>query len=354
MTIYNIQTAKQEYLNQFYQTLLSILGSSGSGVGDIATPRLTLIGKTLVKIDELMPQAEGIQFNLANSDNSNVIQLYINSLLDESANHILQIAPIHILNPAFATPAPVFIVGSEVGYIWLPDDYMRLVSFKIAGWLQEVNAPITARDPKYVLQKYRATRGGPAKPVVVINSAIKTNVAVAQIDKITLAGASGVAHISGPGSLTKTATFNATLAQTAIDFVAAYAADYAAKDIALTRSNADLIFTAAVAGTPFDHPTILTIEGDLTGAITYTQTNVPEKEVKRTLEYYSDPTKNHTLEKFSYIQLVGAEHIQSNLHDALTWLCASKVLQIWGESGGGGSYSEKALQQVELCFKNLM
>lgn len=354
MTIYNIQTAKQEYLNQFYQTLLSILGSSGSGVGDIATPRLTLIGKTLVKIDELMPQAEGVQFNLANSDNSNVIQLYINSLLDESAVHILQIAPPHMLNPSLSAPAPVFTAGSEVGYVWLPDDYLRLIGFKIVGWLQEISTPITTRDPLYVLQKYRATRGGPAKPVAAINSAIKTNVAVAQVDKITLVGTSGHMHISGPGGLTRTATFNASLSQTALNYVTAWATDYAAKGITLTRNSAELIFTAATAGTAFDHPTIVTLEGDLSGEITYVTANVPAKEAKRILEYYSDPTKNHTLEKFTYIPIIGAEHIQANLHDAVAWLCASKVLQIWGESGAGGSYSEKALQQVELCFKNLL
>jgi hypothetical protein len=354
MSIYNIQTAKQEYLNQFYQTLLSLLGSSGSGAGDIATPRLTLIGETLVKVDELMYQSEGIQFNLANSDNSNVIQLYVNSLMDEAAKHILQIAPRHILIPTQAEPAPVFTAGSAIGFIFLPEDYLRLISFKIAGWLQDAVMPITTLDPLYILQKYRASRGGIAKPVIAISSAIKTNVPVAQVDHVEVVGSSGSAHLSGPGALTRTLTFNTSEIQTATDFVTAWAADYAAKGITLTRSNATLIFTAAAAGTAFDHPTVLTVEGDLTGEITFVQANVPAKQALRTLEYYSDPSKQHTLEKFTYVPLVGAEHVQQNLHDALTWLCASKVLQIWGESGGNGAYAEKAMQQVELSFKNLL
>lgn len=351
MAIYNIQTAKQEYLTQFYQTLLSLLGSSGSGAGDIATPRLTLIGETLVKIDELMAQAEGVQFNLANSDNSNVVQLYVNALMDESAKHVLQLAPIHKLIPVAASEAPVFVAGSEVGFVYLPDDYLRLKSFKITGWLQEVAIPITTHDPKYSLQKYRATRGGAAKPVIAISSTIKTNTPVAQSDQVELTGTSGEAHISGPGMLTRTATFSASLTQSAINFVMAWADDYAAKGITLTSDSAKLIFTATSAGTAFDHPTILTTSGDLSGEITFLQANIPAKEGKRTLEYYSDPTKNHVLEKFLYIPLVGAEHVQSNLHDAITWMCASKVLQVWGDSGG--AYAEKAMAQIQLCFKNL-
>lgn len=354
MAIYNIQTAKQEYLNQFYQTLLSLLGSSGSGAGDISTPRLTLIGEVLVKIDELMPQAEGVQFNLANSDNSNVVQIYVNSLLDESAKHILQIAPLHILIPSICLENAVFAVGAEVGFVYMPSDYLRLKSFKLSSWLQEVTIPITTEDPKYALQKYRATRGGAAKPVVVLSSAIKTNAPVAQIDKITLVGESGEAHVSGPGSISRTLTYNTSLTQTASNFVTAWVADYAAKGITLTSNAGVISFTAATSGVPFDHPTVLTTEGDLSGEIAYYQANVPAKEAKRTLEYYSDPSKTHTIEKFLYIPLVGAEHLQENLHDALTWLCAAKVLQIWGESGGGGSYAEKALQQVELSFKNLL
>ncbi len=357
MTIYNIETAKQDYLNQFYQTLLAILESSGSGtgIGDISAPRLSLIGETLVKIDELMPQAEGIQFNLTGADNSNVIQLYVNSLMDEAAKHLLQIVPIHRLNATDGSAiATQHTAGSEVGFIYLPTDYLRFVSFKITGWLQEVTAPITTLDPKYILQKYRASRGGIAKPIVAINSATKTNAPVAQIDQVALVGSSGTLQISGPGGLVRSAAFNTTPTQTAIDFVAAYAADYTAKGITLTRSVEKLIFTAAVAGTGFDHPVLLTIEGDLSGVITRTQANVPTKEAVHILEYYSDPTKNHALEKFQYIALVGAEYIQSNLHDALTWLCASKVLQIWGENGGSTSYAEKALQQVELSLKNLL
>jgi len=357
MSIYDIGVAKQEYLNQFYQTLLSILNTNGGsgGAGDISAPRLTLIGLVKVKLDEIMAQSEGIQFSLDNVENSNTIDLYINALLDESAKHILQTAPRHVIKPTDGrAAAPVFVAQSTVGYIYLPDDYLRFLSFKIASWLQEVNELKTTEDSSYKLQKYSFTRGGIAKPEVFINSKTKTNVAVAQVDSVTFIGSSGEAQVSGPGALSKAIDFNTSEIQTATDFMTLYAADYTAKGITLSRVNNKITFTAAVAGVPFDHPIVLTVSGDLTGEVLLVTANVPVKEAKKVLEYYSDPTLTHTLEKFMYIANVGAEHIQSDLYDALSWLCASKVLQIWGQFSGNASYAEKAAQQVQLSFQNLL
>ena len=354
MAIYDINTSKQDYLTQFYQTLLLLLNSSGTGAGDISTPRLSLIAMTKVKIDELMAQSEGVEFNLDNADNANIIDLYINALLDESAKHILQTAPIHAIIPTDGgTIAPQFTPGSEDGYIWLPDDYLRLVSFKIAGWKRDASNPITTRDPLYALQG-TVLKGGKAKPVIVLNSRIKTNAPQAQIDSVKVVGSSGTAQISGPGGLSKELVFNTSEIQTASDFVTANSAAYTGKGITLSRTNNTLYFTANVAGVPFDHPIIITTDGDLTGEVSRDQANIPAREGKKILEYYSDPTKVHTLEKFLYIANVGAEYIQADLHDALTWLCASKLLQIWGQFSGNESYSAKAMSQVELCYQNLL
>jgi hypothetical protein len=103
---------------------------------------------------------------------------------------------------------------------------------------------------------------------------IEVNAFVAQIDTVTLSGASGDAIITVAGGLTKTAIFNTSLTQTATDFVTNHAADYLAQDIVLTSSGEDLIFTADVAGTPFDHPVITNDSGDLDGAVVNTQANV--------------------------------------------------------------------------------
>jgi hypothetical protein len=357
MAIYDIDTSKQEYLEQFYQTLLLISSSSsgggGTSVGDVPVPRLRLIAMTKLKIDELMAQSEGLQFNLVSADNANVLDLYINGILDESGKHVLQTAPKEVLIPTVGVnSSPVFVVGSEDGFIYLPDDYLRYIAFRISGWKTDGQL-ITSQDPRYALQG-TVLKGGSSKPIVVITSRIKTNVPVAQVDTILLVGLAGTAQISGPGGLSKGIGFNVSLSQTAADFVSAHASAYLNKGIVLTRDGAKLIFTAAVAGTAFDHPFILTLTEDLSGDVSSEVANLPTKEGKKVLEYYSDPSKAHTIDRFLYIANVGAEHVQENLYDAVTWMAASKLLQIWGQVAGNSSYAEKAMSQIELSYKNLM
>ena len=572
MSIVDISTAKTAYLNQFYQTLLSMITSGGGnsiGTGDISAPRLTLIGLTRIKIDEAMFQNEGVQFNLANADNSNVIDLYINAILDESAKHILQTAPVHIITPTdggLLDCIPVPDANGTIGYVILPDDYLKFISFKMPDWLQDAETITLPTDPKYKLQKYKATRGGIAKPVVVLSSKTRTNTPQKQTDSITFAGTSGACVISGPGGLNKTVEFTTSLADTVAAWVTANASDYQGRGVVLSYpyatipTNASFIvgigsltdgayyyrvsamfgtdetdastetyisisklttpeissvtvdtgilpistysyrvsaintigetlassavtislssnntgatvnwnavsgatgykiygrtsglerliatvgavttyhddgsgilgssfvpianttgggvnvnwsavagatgyrvygrstgtelllasvgavttflddgtitpsgaftdsgtvpdrvfFTALVAGIAFDHPAILTTVGDLTADVAKILPNIPAREAKRTLEYYSilpGSPPNHTIDRFLYIANVGAEYIQPNLYDALTWMAASKLLQIWGEFSGNASYADRAMKQVELSYQNLL
>jgi len=75
---------------------------------------------------------------------------------------------------------------------------------------------------------------------------------------ITLTGSSGTADITVNG-ITKTATFNSSLTQTATDFVTANAAAYLAAGIVLTSDTADLIFTVnATEGYP-----IITVDAEI-------------------------------------------------------------------------------------------
>jgi len=92
----------------------------------------------------------------------------------------------------------------------------------------------------------------------------------AQVDTVTLTGSSGTANVTEAGGLTKLATWNTSLTQTATDFVTAHAAAYAAVGITLTSSTVDLIFTGAVAGVSFDHPVITNVTPDLAGTVVNT------------------------------------------------------------------------------------
>lgn len=352
MAIYDFSKEKQDYTTAFYELMLSVLSASGGNL-DLSAPRLTLIGTVKLKIDELQAQQEGVQFiDVSSDDISNTLDLYINGLLDECAKHVHQTAPLHIIIPADGSDATPVDAGT-IGHVIIPDDYLRFVSYKMSTWLQEVTFPILTTSKKYKHQKYLATRGGIAKPVVALNTIKVTNTPVKQVDTVTLSGTSGTANLSCAG-VVSVLTFNTSLTQTATDFVTAFAADYLVVGVVVTSSGADLIFTASVAGTPFTSPWVSSLTGDLAGTTVHTTVNVPAVEGKRTIEYYSVPTGTHTLSKFLYIAQVGAEYVQDNLTDALTWLCASKVLQIMGDITNQGGYAEKALEQVELSYKNLM
>jgi len=354
MPLYDLPTLKQTYSDAFYATLLAILEANGGSSGDIAIPRLTLIFSVKLKVDELMAQSEGVRFSLSETANSNVIDLYINGLLDETAKQIHQTAPLHVIVPNDGGTIPPVVNADNSGYLYLPSDYLRFVTFKMQGWKQEVTEPITVSDPKYKAQKYLVTRGGIAKPVVALNSGIKINTPIAKVVSVLLGGVSGSCNIN-VGGVERLAEFVTDLTTTATNFVTNWAADYLEQGIVLTSLTNKLIFTASVAGTDFYNPVILNVDDDLTGAITIDQPNVPAREPKRTLEYYSLPTATHVIEKFLYVANVPAEFVQEDLYDALTWLCASKLLQIWGQvSDQGAAMANVAQKQVELSYQNLM
>lgn len=61
-------------------------------------------------------------------------------------------------------------IGKGRGRMQLPDDFMRLITFKMSDWERAVTEPITENDPRYKLQssRYGGLRGNPQKPVVAI------------------------------------------------------------------------------------------------------------------------------------------------------------------------------------------
>lgn len=100
-------------------------------------------------------------------------------------------------------------------------------------------------------------------------------VQLTQVDTVTLTGASGTANITMAGGLTKLVTFDTDLTTTAENFVTDNAVAYAAEDITLTSDGADLIFTAAIAGTHFAQPVITNVTDDLDGTVAETPAITP-------------------------------------------------------------------------------
>ena len=56
------------------------------------------------------------------------------------------------------------------GFIILPDDFMRLISFRMSDWERTVHEAISENDPQYALQssRFKGICGNPEKPVVAI------------------------------------------------------------------------------------------------------------------------------------------------------------------------------------------
>lgn len=61
---------------------------------------------------------------------------------------------------------------NESGFIVLPEDFMRLIAFKMSDWEQTVYSAIPPTDPIYLKQssRYKGIRGNTQKPVCAIVS----------------------------------------------------------------------------------------------------------------------------------------------------------------------------------------
>ena len=78
-----------------------------------------------------------------------------------------------LLIPLEVSGQPTIQVNPDgTGYVALPDDFMRLVIFKMTKWKRPVVVAISDTDPGYFLQKSRfmGIRGGVDKPVCAITT----------------------------------------------------------------------------------------------------------------------------------------------------------------------------------------
>lgn len=164
---------------RFEQSLAALLAAYGfdgsvlgGGTGTILTQRLSIINYVKLKLDEISPEAEGLQFSLEEDLNvSDPLNIMINALLPEATKRVLLICPIQYLMPVKSIATAVANTGSDtkIGYIPLPDNFVRFVSLKMADWKRSVSEAISTIDPQYKSQANIYTRGGTAKPVVVMS-----------------------------------------------------------------------------------------------------------------------------------------------------------------------------------------
>ena len=101
------------------------------------------------------------------------------SLDDIIGSKILDaVRDIHLAAPAYMLEGHDFkdstviwekSTGTGSGYVVLPKDFLKLVSFKMSDWERTVYAAVTPDDPKYALQRSRfGVKGNWQKPVCAI------------------------------------------------------------------------------------------------------------------------------------------------------------------------------------------
>ena len=100
----------------------------------------------------------------------------IESKIADAARLVELAAPLHLLGKGVTFPNASQVVtwDSEQGYgpgsVPLPEDFLRLVCFKMSDWDHPVHTPIYESDPLYAVQRSRfgGVRGNPQRPVCAI------------------------------------------------------------------------------------------------------------------------------------------------------------------------------------------
>lgn len=108
----------------------------------------------------------------ADVDTLTLEEVILNKVEDASRLVILA-APQHLLDGG--EPFAQQIVweshpGYGMGSVPLPDDFLRLVTFKMSDWDLSVTSAITEDDPAYLVQRsrYPGLRGNPQRPVAAV------------------------------------------------------------------------------------------------------------------------------------------------------------------------------------------
>ena len=93
----------------------------------------------------------------------------IEPFIDEAARWVLKTVPLRRLGLGKEFNRKGLVAQADgTGYMPLPDDYFRLIHFRLKGWKRTVFEPIYDTDPRYRQQMNPTLRGGEAKPVVAI------------------------------------------------------------------------------------------------------------------------------------------------------------------------------------------
>lgn len=130
--------------------------------------REELINKIKTRIDEVSTSGDIIVD--VDIENTKPYDSIIDELLDESALEVLLKAPFYRLSISKAELVAVEDdTDKKIGTIILPDDFIRLVSLRMAEWQRPVTEFAVTGDITSQKQYNKHLRGGLAKPVAVLS-----------------------------------------------------------------------------------------------------------------------------------------------------------------------------------------
>ena len=94
----------------------------------------------------------------------------IRSKIVEAVRRVETAAPVHFLEEGHDFGDAVYWGDLESGWVLLPDDFMRLIAFRMSDWERTVYAAISVDDPLYAKQssRYKGIRGNVQKPVCAV------------------------------------------------------------------------------------------------------------------------------------------------------------------------------------------
>lgn len=119
--------------------------------------------KYMVKsiIDEITPSTSVVDYNNLPIDDR------IETFAENCAKQSILLSP-HKCLVGKEIPGDISSYGDGSGYIALPNDFLKLFSFKLEGWKKRVTETVTEDSERYLLQKNAVTRGGINFPVCAV------------------------------------------------------------------------------------------------------------------------------------------------------------------------------------------
>ena len=126
-----------------------------------------LVKEVRVTLDENQVESEYLQSSTENMELNEIIR----SKMPDAVRGIVEMCPVSLLNADALTLADDDLTTNKdgSGYVVLPNDFLRLVSFKLASWNRAVTSVADEGSPTGLMQRNAFTRGTPMKPVCVLS-----------------------------------------------------------------------------------------------------------------------------------------------------------------------------------------